>query len=290
MNATTILLVALGLFTLWFGFTFVKDFFAHKDQLEKDRSWVKTGLIGMLTNFLDTLGIGSFAPTTALLRATKQIDDRLLPGVLNVGCCIPVITEAFLFIQSVEVEPVTLIGMLAAATIGSYLGAGIMSKMPRKKVQLIMGIALLVTATIFLLQQVKIFPSGDGSALGLSGAKLVIAIVANFVLGALMTAGIGLYGPCMALVYMLGMSPAVAFPIMMGSCAFLMPVASIKFIKEGAYERLTSMAITIGGVIGVFIAVKIVTSIPKELLIWLVIVVVTYTGITLLRDSQKKEA
>lgn len=290
MNATTILLVALGLFTLWFGFTFVKDFFAHKDQLEKDRSWVKTGLIGMLTNFLDTLGIGSFAPTTALLRATKQIDDRLLPGVLNVGCCIPVITEAFLFIQSVEVEPVTLIGMLAAATIGSYLGAGIMSKMPRKKVQLIMGIALLVTATIFLLQQVKIFPSGDGSALGLSGVKLVIAIVANFVLGALMTAGIGLYGPCMALVYMLGMSPAVAFPIMMGSCAFLMPVASIKFIKEGAYERLTSMAITIGGVVGVFIAVKIVTSIPKELLIWLVIVVVTYTGITLLRDSQKKEA
>ncbi|MGL5439789.1 MAG: sulfite exporter TauE/SafE family protein [Filifactoraceae bacterium] len=290
MSASTILLVILGLFALWFGFVFIKDFMEHKDKLEKDRSWVKTGIIGFVVNFFDTLGIGSFAPSTALLRAFKQVDDRLLPGVLNVGCCIPVIVEAFLFIKKVEVEPVTLVGMLAAATVGSYVGAGIMSKVPKKKVQFIMGIALIVTAGIFLSQKLGVFPKGGGEALGLSGTKLIIGIIANFILGALMTAGIGLYAPCMALVYLLGLSPAVAFPIMMGSCAFLMPVASVKFIKEDAYERIPSMAFTIFGVLGVIVAFKFFSELSISALLWLVIVVVGYTGVTLLMAANKKEA
>lgn len=47
-----------------------------------------------------------------------------------------------------------------------------------------------------------------------------------------MTVGVGLYAPCMAMVYMLGMTPLAAFPIMMCSCAGLQPVASINFIRE----------------------------------------------------------
>ena len=285
---TNLVLGVLGIFTTGFAVVFGKDLVKHKDQFEEETSSAITGIIGFVVNFFDTLGIGSFAPTTAALRAFKQTKDKVIPGTLNVSCTIPVVIEAFIFISAIEVEPLTLISMLAAAVVGAVVGAGIVSKLPEKTIQLVMGIALLATALLMFAGQVGwIANLGTGEAIGLSGIKLIIAIVGNFILGTLMTAGIGLYAPCMALVYMLGMSPRVAFPIMMGSCAFLMPAASIKFVKEGAYNRKASLAITIGGVIGVFIAAYLVKSLPLNILTWLVIVVVTYTGITLLRDSRK---
>lgn len=272
----------LGVLTGWFGIEFTKDLRKNKDKFEQDSSWGKTGLIGFVTNFFDTLGIGSFAPTTALLRAFKQSKDRVIPGTLNVSCTIPVVAEAFIFITVIKVEPITLFSMLAASAIGAWLGAGIVSHLPEKKIQIGMGIALFVTASVMLASQMGWMPAG-GAAIGLSGGKLVIAIIANFILGALMTLGIGLYAPSMALVYLLGMSPRVAFPIMMGSCAFLMPVASIKFIREGAYNRKASLAISIGGLIGVFIAAYLVKSLPLNVLKWLVIFVIYYTSITMFK-------
>lgn len=282
------ILGVLGLMTAWFSVAFAKDLSANKDAMETETNFLTSGAIGFTTNFFDTLGIGSFAPTTALLRGFKQIHDRVLPGTLNVSCTLPVVAEAFIFITVIEVEPVTLIGMLAAATFGAYFGAGIVSSLPEKKVQMGMAVALLVTAFLMLAGQMGWMPGG-GDAIGLTGVKLVIAIVGNFILGALMTLGIGLYAPSMALVYLLGMSPAVAFPIMMGSCAFLMPVASIKFVKEGAYNRKASLAIGLFGLVGVFIAAYIVKSLPLDVLRWLVIAVITYTSVTMFKSATKSE-
>ena len=288
---TTIMLSVLGLFTAGFGFVFGRDLLKHKDEFEKETSAAITGIIGFVVNFFDTLGIGSFAPTTAALRAFKQVKDRVIPGTLNVSCTIPVVIEAFIFIAAIGVEPLTLISMIAASVLGSIVGTGIVSKLPEKKIQLVMGIALLATALIMIAKQLGwIANLGTGEAIGLSGIKLIIAIIGNFVLGALMTAGIGLYAPCMAFVYLLGMSPRVAFPIMMGSCAFLMPAASVKFVQEGAYNRKASLWINIGGIFGVFIAAYLVKSMPLEILTWLVTIVISYTAITLLRDSRKPVA
>ncbi|MBS4536329.1 sulfite exporter TauE/SafE family protein [Clostridium sp. D2Q-14] len=304
----------LGAFAVWFAIIFGKDLVQNKENFE-DNSWIKVSTIGFLTNFFDTLGIGSFAPTTALLRGFKQVKDRVIPGTLNVSCSLPVIAEAFIFITVINVDIVTLIAMLAAATIGAWVGAGVVSKLPEKKVQLIMGIALLITAFLMAAGEFGWMPGGGvalnetfegvrdnlvyrnmevdgqmvGVPVGVSGTKLVIAIIVNFVLGALMTAGIGLYAPCMALVYLLGMSPRVAFPIMMGSCAFLMPVASVKFIKEGAYNRKAALGITLGGLVGVFIAAYIVKSLPLQILTYLVILVVLYTSITMFRSAFKNQ-
>jgi len=289
-----VLLGVLGVITAGFTAVFGKDIYNHKDNLE-DNSFVTVTGIGAVTNFFDALGIGSFAPTTALLRGFKQIDDRVLPGTLNVSCTIPVVLEAFIFITVIEVEMVTLVSMLAAATIGAYLGAGVVAKMDETKIQMVMGIALLVTAFLMVAGQMGWMPVG-GEAIGLTGIALMIGVAGNFILGALMTAGIGLYAPAMALVYMLGMSPRVAFPIMMGSCAFLMPVASIKFVKEAAYNRKAALGITIGGIVGVIIATQIVKSSPLNILTWLVVGVVTYTGSTMLKaafedkDTQNKAA
>ncbi|MBT4415459.1 MAG: sulfite exporter TauE/SafE family protein [Flavobacteriaceae bacterium] len=275
--------ITLVILSIFFIYVLSKDVIKHRKVLE-NISVVKTALIGFIVNFFDVLGIGAFAPQTALLKFTKQTEDRILPGTLNVSNTIPVLIQALIFIQIVEVEPVTLISMLLSAAAGAILGAGIVAKLPVRKIQLTMGFALLVTAFFMLSGQMNWIQNG-GEAIGLSGGKLALAIGANFILGAFMTVGIGLYAPCMALVYALGMSPLVAFPIMMGSCAFLMPPASAKFIKEGAYNRKASVSMAIPGIIAVLIAAFLIKSLPLNTLRWVVIVVIIYTSLVMFKSA-----
>ena len=278
--------VSLVVLTIWFSIVFFRDFYKHKNNLE-NTNWLKTGLIGFFVNFFDVLGIGAFAPQTALLKFTKQTEDRLLPGTLNVTNTIPVLIQALIFIKIIEVEPITLILMLFSAAGGAILGAGIVSKMSEKKIQLIMGSALLITA-FFMFAGKMNWIQGGGTEIGLRGIKLGIAVIVNFFLGALMTAGVGLYAPCMALVFALGLSPLVAFPIMMGSCAFLMPPASYQFIRKGAYNRKAAMGMLIPSIFAVLIAALIVKSLPLDLLRWLVIIVIIYTSLVMLRSAFSK--
>lgn len=282
----TIIWISLIALAIWFTIVLIKDFIRHKNSLENS-NWVKTAIIGFIVDFFDVLGIGAFAPQTALLKFTKQTEDRVMPGTLNVANTIPALIEGIIFIKIIEVDPLTLVLMLLAAIIGGVIGAGFVSKLPEKTVRVVMGIALLVTAFFMLANNLE-WIQGGGDKIGLSGGKLIIALVVNCILGALNTAGIGLFAPCMALVFALGMSPKVAFPIMMGSCAFLMPVASAKFIKEGAYNRMASISMTIAGSIAVIIAAFLVKSLPLEVLRWVVIGVVIYTSMVMLRAAFKR--
>lgn len=288
----TLLRGILAAFTAFFAFTFGKDLVkASKEGNLEEQSVVKAGITGFVTDFFDTLGIGSFAPTIAMSKVLKlNIPDKQMPGTLNVCHTIPVVIEAFIFTTVIEVDSLTLIALIGAAVVGSYIGAGIIAKMDERIIQLVMGIALAITAVLMFLAHpaVNLMPGG-GDATGLTGVSLAIGVVGNFILGALMTAGIGLYAPCMAMVYFLGMSPTVAFPIMMGSCAMLMPIASTKFIKEQAYSKKASLAITIGGTVGVFIAAFGVSNMPMDLLKALVVLVIAYTSFTMLKSVAKSK-
>src|SRR5712691_3356194 len=201
-------------------------------------------LLGFVTNFFDTLGIGSFATTTSLFRLRRTVPDQLIPGTLNVGHTPPSVLQAFIYIAIVSVAMPTLAAMIAAAVIGAWLGAGVVSRWSRARVQRGMGLALLGAAGLMLMTQLGLVPLG-GQALGLSGVRLAVAAAVNFALGALMTLGIGLYAPCMILVSLVGMDPKAAFPIMMGSCAFLMPVASVRFIREGRYALSAAVGLAL---------------------------------------------
>lgn len=244
----------------------------------------RQGGIGFITNFFDTLGIGSFATTTSFFRLWRVVPDRVIPGTLNVGHTLPTITQAFIYIAIIEVDMTTLILMIAASVAGAWLGAGIVAGWPRRKVQIGMGIALLVAATLMLMTQLKLFPHG-GDTLGLESVRLWTGLAGNFMLGALMSLGIGLYAPCLILVSLLGMAPTAAFPIMMGSCAFLMPVGSARFIRRGSYSLQASIGLALGGVPAVLIAAFIVKSLPLDAVRWLVVVVVVYTATAMLRTA-----
>lgn len=239
---------------------------------------------GLVTDFLDTLGIGSFATTTAIFQLTRMVPDELIPGTLNVGHVLPVIFEAFIFIAVIEVDTTTLILMLAAATAGAWFGAGWVAKLPKSKVQIGVGCALLIAFVALLMRQLDLFPSG-GAALGLSGFPLVLAVLLNGLIGALSTLGIGIYAPCMTLVSLLGMNPAAAFPIMMGSAAFLGPVAGSRFVLNNAYSPRVALGLTLGGLVGVPIAAFVVKELPLGTLRWLVMAVVLYAAQAMLRNA-----
>lgn len=282
----TILQAALGFFALLFGTFFFRDFLKNKDKVTKGK-WPGLLGVGFVTNFFDTLGIGSFAPQTALFKFFHLVNDKFIPGTLNVGNTIPVILQAFIFISVVKVDPVTLVSMIVAAQAGAVIGAGIVSKLPVRKIQIGLGLALLAVAFTLFAGLMEWFPSG-GTAVGLTGLSLIIAVAVSFILGSLHAIGIGFYAPCMALVYSLGMNPRAAFPIMMGSAAMLMPAAGMKFIKEKAHDRKASLALTALGVVGVILAAYIVTTLPLELLKWVVLCVLLYTSWVMFRSARQK--
>lgn len=286
MSVQTILLAVLAILTVIYLIVFVQDLIKHKNDFEKGTNFIVMSVIGFVINFFDVFGIGSFATGTALMKAFKQTDDRLIPGTLNVCFCVPVAIESFLFINGVEVEPVTLASMIVAAVVGAYLGAGVVAKLPTKVIRLLMGTALIVIGIVIVIQMMGLIPS-SGVATGLSGIKLVIGIAANFILGALMTAGVGMYAPCLALVCLLGINPMIAFPIMMGSSAYLMPVASLKFIKEGAYNRKASLAIAIFGIFGVFIGYRFIKMLNLNALKFIIIIVMAYSAVSLFYSAYK---
>ncbi|HVU49681.1 MAG TPA: sulfite exporter TauE/SafE family protein [Polyangia bacterium] len=241
-------------------------------------------VIGFVTDFLDTLGVGSFALTTSLFKLGRVVDDANIPGTLNVGHAVPTFAEAVIFILVVNVEMTTLVLMIAAAVAGAWMGAGVVARWPRRRIQLGMGVLLFVAAAIIVLRLTGTVPGGGG-ALGLSGARLAVGLGGNFILGALMTLGIGLYAPCMILVSLLGMNATTAFPIMMGSCAFLMPAASVRFVRSGRYDLRAALGLTIAGTPAAIIAGLVVKSLPVAAVNWLVVFVVIYTATAMLRSA-----
>jgi uncharacterized membrane protein YfcA len=276
----------LGLMTSIFGTFYIRNLIRNRKTFSDKPT---TGLlgVGLITNFFDTLGIGSFAQQTALFKFFKLVDDRIIPGTMNVGNTIPTVAQAFIFMTAVEIDPVTLVSVSTAAPIGAVLGAGVIARMERSKIQRGMGIGLMLVALVILAGLLNLLPLG-GEAIGLSGWKLVFIIAMSFIFGAFQTIGVGFYAPCMAMVYALGMHPLTAFPIMMTATAMLMAAGGSRFIKENAYDRKTAILLTFGGLAGVFLAAYIVKSLPLLVLKWIVCIVVFYTSMWMFRSAASK--
>lgn len=245
--------------------------------------------LGAVTNFLDALGVGSFAVTTVYAKVRRLIPDECIPATMIVGHALPTMAQAFIFINLVNVGPLLLLACICAAVLGAWLGAPIVARMSVRKIRIGMGCALAVAAVVFALSNLGWMPGG-GDAVDLSGGWFVLAVIAHFILGALMTLGIGLYAPSLILLSLIGLNPRVAFPIMMGACAFLMPIASLRFLKTDRVVRDLAIGLMLGGVPGVLIAVYVVTSLPLQTLRWGVVVVVLYAAIVMLRDALRSPA
>ena len=244
--------------------------------------------LGAVTNFFDTLGIGSFATTTAWIKFRRMVPDSFIPATLNAGHAIPTVVQSaiYLVILGVRVDPVLLASCIAAAVLGSLIGVPLVVRASVQLVQGIVGVALLIAAALYAMSNLDMFPIG-GTASGLPPAQMIIAVSVHFLLGALMAFGIGLYAPSLILLSLLGLDPRLAFPIMASACAFLMPATGFSFVKSSRIDLRIVIGIAIGGIPATIVAALLVKEMPIVWLRWGVVVVVLYAAFLLLRSAIK---
>ena len=253
-------------------------------QRGQSRPRAEAVALGAVTNFFDTLGIGSFAPTTAWLKLRRLIPDSYLPATLNTGHALPTVCQALIFIKLVEVDPILMVSCIAASVVGATLGVPLVQKLSVRHVQAVVGIAMLIAAVLYAMTNADLIPSG-GNALTLSGWLFAIAVIVHLLLGALMSFGIGLYAPSLILLSLLGLNPTAEFPIMMGACAFLMPISAVRFVRSERIDLRIVLGLALGGIPAVLLAAYVVKSLPLNTLRWGVVVVVLYAGAILLRAA-----
>jgi uncharacterized membrane protein YfcA len=283
LSSRTAIFIALSAAAAYFVYLWIAQ--AHKTYGESSpRPTLLEIATGFVTDFLDTLGIGSFATTTAIAKFTRMVPDERIPGTLNVGHTLPTILEAFLYITLIEVDTKTLLLLIASSVVGAWWGAGVVSRLPRRAIQIGMGSALTISIGFLVMAELHWFPPG-GERLSLSGYALLAGMAGTCLFGALGTLGIGFYAPCMILGSLLGMAPLAAFPIMMGSSAFLLPVASARFFERQSYEPLVALGLTLGGLPGVLVAAFLVKSLPLGALRWLVVAAAFWAAILLFRSA-----
>lgn len=254
-----------------------------RDQLT---AGAETMVIGAVTNFFDTLGIGSFAPTMAWFKFRRLVPDRLIPPTMLVGHALPTLAQAaiFLVLLGVQVDPVLLLGCAAALLAGGLTGAPLVAKAPLRLVQATVGIALALAAVLYAASNLALMPAG-GTAGSLPLPLTAVAVAASFVMGVLLNFGIGHYAPTLALLSLLGMDPRLCFPVMAFGGAMTVAGASARHISVGEIDLRIVIGMAIGGVVGVLVAAFIVKSMPMEMLRWLVTLVVAYASIVMLRAA-----
>lgn len=289
MSLRFLIFTVLSLATLFFVFLWAG--IERSDATQDSHGLFRSGIpswkhlaVGFATNFLDTLGIGSFATTTIIFKLGRMVPDEQIPGTMNIGHTLPTVLQAFLYMLSVKVDPKTLAILIGSAALGSWRGAGVVASLPRRSIQLGIGAALIVSVFFFVMAEFHWFPIG-GERLALNGFALAAAALVVFLLGALSTLGVGFYAPCMVLVSVLGMAPLATFPIMMGSSALLMPVGSSRFLLSRAYASRAALGLALGGLPAVLIAGLLVTSLPVDILRRMVILVALWAAFSLFRSA-----
>lgn len=273
-----------------FALTFIKDLIGHKEEMKAEPgNPIAQALSAFVIFFFSTLGISDFAISASLYPKLKWVDDKKLPGTMNAQCVIPVAAMALVYISAIKVSFLTLIVAIVTQVVGAYISPRYVVKLPVNIIKRFVSAGLLIAAILILAGKFGVYPSG-GEAIGLTGVKLVTLGVLSFLYGALNNIGIGSYALTMATVYALGLSPAIAFPIMMGACTFSVPVGSMQFIKLDSYSRkITAFAATFG-VVGVLVAAKAVKNMNVSALQWVVVVVILYSAITTFKSTMQNKA
>lgn len=278
-----LLLLALAITAVVYGFILVRTA-RRRDALAVTGEGVA---LGAVTNFFDTLGIGSFAPTTAWIKLRKLTPDSHIPGVLISGHALPTIAQGLIYITLVEVDPALLVASIAAAVAGALAGAPIAVRLPVRTIQISVGIALLLAGGFFAAANLGVMPAG-GDARSLGPLAFAAALVGSFMAGALMTVGIGFYAPMLAMFSLMGLNPVAVFPIMAGAGSMMMPASGVRFIKSDRIDLKLALSLTLGGVPAVLVAAYIVKSLPLATLRWVVVAVVVYTGVVMLRAAVRR--
>jgi len=249
---------------------------------------VEALVLGAVVNFFDTLGIGSFATTTAWMKFRRMVPDRLIPPTMIAGLTPPAMAESIVFLVLLGglVSPVLLVGGALATFAGGVLGAPLVARSRVWIVQATVAAGLVLAGTAFTLSNLGLFPAG-GTASALPTGLTIIAIAASFVFGLLANFGVGNYAPTLAMLSLMGLDPRYSFPIMAAGASLMGAGSGVQHLKIGEVDLRIVLGLAIGGIPAVLVAALIVKSMPIEPLRWLVIVVVFYAAAVMTRSAIK---
>ena len=277
------LLVPIGLATLIFAYLLLKAAIAAHAKPNGEAM-----ILGAITNFFDTLGIGSFAPTMAWFKFRKLVPDRLIPPTMLVGHSLPTLAQAFIYLilLGVMVDPILLVGCMVALMLGGLVGVSLVTRAKVWVIQLTVAFALLIAAILYAMTNLDLMPGG-GTATSLSMTLTIIAIAGNFIFGVLINFGIGHYAPSLVMLSLMGLDPRLIFPIMAGGGALVIAGAGSRHVMIGQIDLRIATGMALAGVPAVLVAAYLVKSMPLEMLRWMVFAVVLYASFLMFRSAME---
>ena len=273
----TILCVAV---IIWFLFSPQKEKLSIFAQ-------IKISFIGLIANFFDTLGIGSFALIIAMRGMLKVMpDDIRLIGTMNIHAVFIAVVQTLIFLNVFQVDTTNLIISIVMISLGSILSGIIAIRIKHTLVHKIMLAAFIVTGILLLFSQLNILPISSNSTV-ITGYMLIPFAIFMFIAGMLPGFGIGYYSLIKSSIFLFGVSPIVAFPLMAAASAFQQPITSAIFISNKKFYFKSALLLGISGSVGVLLAAPLISKIDPRTLKWWLLFVVVYNIITFARSSKK---
>ena len=264
-----------------------QDIFVHsKEVFFTPGPWIKQAIFSFFLYFFTAFGVSDFTVSTVVYTKTGWVDIKKLPGTLNAQGISSLLITSLAYINSVEIDILTLVPFLLLCAFGSWMGPRVSIKLKSWCLKYFMAGGLFVAGVFMLCSQLNILNIG-GTLVGLHGIKLICLWVFGFLLGFIRTFGVATHPLTMSAVYFSGLNPISAYPLMMGSSALANPVAAIQFVRLGAYERRTVLLGCSAGAVGSFVAVHIVKSMNVQLIMWLILGIVLLSSIDLFNQATR---
>lgn len=245
--------------------------------------YVKLISSGVLAFISDTIGVGSFAVNIALAKLLGTFHDDELPAMTNGAQVLPGMLESLFFIQIMAIDLTTLITLVAGTCLGGLIGGSIISRLSKQSIRFAMIACFILILSLLLAEQLHLTPIG-GHLTELRGSKLIIGFLAMIVCGSLTSAGIGLFAMIQGALFLMNVSPAVAFPIMTTAGAMQQPLTTFIFLQQNKIPLKKTLILALAGCIGVFIALPIVSHLNASWLHRLLILIMCYNLLTIGRD------
>ncbi len=263
--------------------------FKHRSDVKKEKGNVfYLAVAEVVTWFLATFGVSDTALNMLFFRVKNTVDIKSLPSTIIVGATVPLCFMSYTYIGTTKVDSVTLFALVISQAIGSFCGAKIITRLDVDKMKFLMSIALFSSASLIFAKRF-LFGIDGGNMIGLPMVPLIISIIVVFLLGALNMFGLGPTTPTIALLLLFGMNASAVYPIVMTANAIGCIVACISFIRAGNYHKKVSLITSIMGVVGVFLAVKLVKNMNLDVLQILMILILIYNAVTLMYTPKKTE-
>lgn len=237
--------------------------------------YIKLIFSGIVAFIADTLGVGSFAVNVTLAKLLGTFRDDELPAVNNGAQVIPGTIESLFFMHLVDVDLTTLLTLVAGTCVGGLLGGFVVSRLSKQAIRLAMICSFALIIILLISHQFRLLPVG-GDLIELHSWKLVIGFFALVICGALTSVGVGLFVMVQGVLFVMNVSPVVAFPIMTTAGAMQQPLTTMVFLQQNKIPLKKTMILSLAGCLGVFITIPIFTQLTITWLHLLLLIILIY--------------